>query len=120
MKKQSLFNRAVKIAAVSMLTFCLFFNGLLTLEFDGSNYLPSIFISSQEALASDNDCGNLIWGCEALWQRLESNDPCQKEICLGFMGFVQECNTFNGVTEYCIDGPDWSCHSFENCLVVPT
>lgn len=68
MKKQSLFNRAVKIAAVSMLTFGLLFNGLLTLEFDGSNYLPTIFISSQETLASNNDCGNWVWGCEALWQ----------------------------------------------------
>lgn len=79
---------------------------MLTLEFDGSNYLPTIFISSQEALASDNDCGNWVWGCEALWQRKKSNKPCTKEVCTGFMAFHSNCDTFTGVTEYCIDGPD--------------
>jgi hypothetical protein len=40
MKKQSLFNRAVKITAVSMLTFCLFFNIGIDLE-SGKNGIPA-------------------------------------------------------------------------------
>ncbi|MBW3466962.1 hypothetical protein [Arthrospiribacter ruber] len=100
----------------------LVFNIMVSLEFDKDKILPSISLielgnraMAQSESGGDNDCGNLIFGCDSLWQRVMTNEPCTKEICGGWGGNTI-CDTFNGFTEKCLDGPDFACVS-HNCIV---